>query len=262
MKEFFADGSPFLSHPLLTAERTRREIDFLVDSLPLAPAARVLDVGCGFGRHSIELARRGYRALGIDPAPAMIEAARAQAAEAGVDVKFQQAAGEDFADMEPFDAAICLFTTLGQVAADSLEDNRALLAAVARSLKAGGRFALELPQKLPALAALKPADRFGGQSATAGGGRALSDSAATNYTHVQRNYDPGADIVTEQFRLVTPSGAQTYRLRYRLFSQEDVTGLLTAAGLRIVNQYAGYTRAALTDASPLMLFICAHTTKW
>ena len=243
MKDFFADGSPFLNHPLLTAERTRGEIDFLVNSLALAPSARVLDVGCGFGRHSIELGRRGYRALGIDPAAAMIEAAKVQAAEAGVDVDFHQAAGEDFRHAEPFDAAICLFTTLGQVAADSLEDNRGLLAAVANSLKAGARFALELPQKQPALAVLKPSDRFG--------------NAAT-YTQVQRSYDAGTDIVTEQFHLVTPSGAQTYRLRYRLFSQEDVTGLLTAAGLRIVNKYAGYTCAELTDDSPFMLFILAR----
>ena len=243
MKDFFADGSPFLNHPLLTAERTRGEIDFLVNSLALAPAARVLDVGCGFGRHSIELGRRGYRALGIDPAAAMTEAAMAQAAEAGVDVAFQQAAGEDFCHAEPFDAAICLFTTLGQVAADSLEDNRGLLATVAGSLKANGRFALELPQKQPALAALKPADRFGNE---------------TSYTQVQRSYDAGTDIVTEQFHLVTPSGAQTYRLRYRLLSQEDVTGLLNAAGLRIVNKYAGYTCAELTDDSPFMLLICAR----
>ena len=243
MKDFFADGSPFLNHPLLTAERTRGEIDFLVNSLALAPAARVLDVGCAFGRHSIELGRRGYRALGLDPAAAMIEAAKAQAAEAGVDVAFQQAAGEDFCHAEPFDAAICLFTTLGQVAADSLKDNRGLLATVAGSLKANGRFALELPQKQPALAALKPADRFGNE---------------TSYTQVQRSYDAGTDIVTEQFHLVTPSGAQTYRLRYRLFSQEDVTGLLNAAGLRIVNNYAGYTCAELTDDSPFMLLICAR----
>jgi SAM-dependent methyltransferase len=243
LKDFFSDGSPFLSHPLLTAERTRREIDFLVDSLALAPVARVLDVGCGFGRHSIELGRRGYRALGIDPATAMIEAARAQAVEAGVDVAFRQIAGEDFADAQPFDAAISLLTTLGQVAANSLEDNRRLLTAVAKSLKADGLFALELPQKQPALAALKPADRFGNEA---------------TYTQVQRSYDAGTDIVTEQFRLVTPSGAQAYHLRYRLFSQEDVTCLLTAAGLRIVNKYAGYTCAELTDDSPFMLFICAR----
>ena len=243
MKDFFSDGSPFLRHPLLTAERTRQEIDFLVNLLALAPAATVLDLGCGFGRHSIELARRGYRALGIDPAAAMIENARKRSLEAGVDVAFQQVAAEDFTPAEPFDAAICLFTTLGQVAPASHQDNRGLLATVAKSLRTGGRFALELPQKQPTLAALKPSDRFGD---------------AVKYTHVQRSYQAQSGIVTEQFDLISPAGSQTYHLRYRLFSQRDVTGLLTAAGLRILNSYDGYTCADLTDDSPFMLFVCAR----
>ena len=106
MNDFFSDGSPFLRHPLLTAERTRQEIDFLVDALPLSPGARVLDVGCGFGRHSVELARRRYRVLGIDPAAAMIRAARDNAHEAGVTVDFQQVAAEGYFTAEPFDAAL------------------------------------------------------------------------------------------------------------------------------------------------------------
>src|SRR6476646_2231784 len=47
-------------------ERTRREVDFAVERLELAPGARVLDVGCGHGRHSLELARRGFGVVGVD----------------------------------------------------------------------------------------------------------------------------------------------------------------------------------------------------
>lgn len=242
MTDFFSDGSPFLRHPLLTAERTRHEIDFLVDALPLAPAARVLDVGCGFGRHSIELARRDYRVFGIDPAAAMIRAAQKNVQEAGVDVNFQQVAAEGYFPVEPFDAAICLFTTLGQVPPASNEDNRGLLTTIFNSLKGGGRFALELPQKQPALDALKPSDRFG------------SD---TGYAQVYRSYDAQTGIVTEQFNIISPEGSRTYNLRYRLFTRQEVTGLLTAAGLQLLKSFDGYTCAGLTDDSPVMLFICA-----
>ena len=112
---FFSTGSPFLSHPLLTSERSAAEVDFVLDHTKLTSDEIILDVGCGFGRHSIELAQRGYRSVGIDPSKAMIKAAQERAVNAGVQTKFIQVKGEDFSSAGKFDAAICLFTTLGQI---------------------------------------------------------------------------------------------------------------------------------------------------
>ncbi|VAW34300.1 hypothetical protein MNBD_CHLOROFLEXI01-407, partial [hydrothermal vent metagenome] len=85
---FFTEGSPFLNHPLLTAVRTAQEVDFIEDQFKLPTGAHILDVGCGFGRHSIELARRGFAVTGIDPAAAMIAAAQKRAAETAVSIDF------------------------------------------------------------------------------------------------------------------------------------------------------------------------------
>ena len=52
-----------------------------MSELALPAKARVLDVGCGFGRHSIELARRGYWVVGVDPSVAMIAAAQERVAK-------------------------------------------------------------------------------------------------------------------------------------------------------------------------------------
>lgn len=60
-----------------------------------------LDVGCGTGFLSLELAARGHRVTGIDLAPAMLEKARRKATEAGYDVRFQ----EGDAEQAPFPAA-------------------------------------------------------------------------------------------------------------------------------------------------------------
>ena len=73
---FFGRGSPYLDHPLLTTQRTKAEIDFLLSKISIPDAGFILDIGCGFGRHSIELAQRGYNLVGIDPSQAMIDAAR------------------------------------------------------------------------------------------------------------------------------------------------------------------------------------------
>jgi 2-polyprenyl-3-methyl-5-hydroxy-6-metoxy-1,4-benzoquinol methylase len=45
---------------------TKQEVDFLIDLMELPRQSQILDIGCGVGRHSLELARRGYRPLGID----------------------------------------------------------------------------------------------------------------------------------------------------------------------------------------------------
>lgn len=47
-------------------EDTTRQVDFLVKTLGLSGGERILDLACGFGRHSLELARRGFSVIGVD----------------------------------------------------------------------------------------------------------------------------------------------------------------------------------------------------
>ena len=139
MPNFFDLHSPYLAHPLLTPERTALEIDHLVRILGVGPGATVLDIGCGFGRHSIEMATRGIRAFGIDPSEAMIAAANERAAAAGVDAEFRQQNGESLAASSAFDGAIVMFTTLGQIN-DLGADNRTLLVRALEAVQPGVGF--------------------------------------------------------------------------------------------------------------------------
>lgn len=236
---FFRDNSPFLNHPLLTPERTKVEVDQLRVTLDLPPTARILDVGCGFGRHSIELARHGFRVVGLDPSKAMIAIARQNAAEAQVEVDFQCQAGQDFVAEAVFDAAICLFTTLGQISETS--DNSGLVARVYEALVPEGQFVVEVPQREATAAALKPSDRFGGDE---------------NYADVVRKFDPLDQTITESFTVVRAGQAEHFLLRYRLFSVTELTHLLQAAGFRQVAVYADYQKSPLTPDSSTMLAIC------
>lgn len=137
-------GSAYLRYSF--TKGTRQEVDFLMDALELAPGDRVLDVGCGPGRHSLELARRGVRVHGIDISDTFVGLARAAAVADGLtnatferlDARSLESTAEP---TEPVDAAICLCQgAFGLMRAPG--DDARILAGVARHVRAGGRLAL------------------------------------------------------------------------------------------------------------------------
>jgi cyclopropane fatty-acyl-phospholipid synthase-like methyltransferase len=190
---FFEHGSPYLHHPLLTPERTAEEIDFILSIMDLKPGDNILDIGCGAGRHSIELARRGFNVLGIDPSEAMVESAKERAAGIRNMPEFVQLRSENFHRVNEFEAAICLFTTLGQVI--DQEDNRQLLQNAAQSIRPGGYFILEVPQREWLESNLKTRERFG---------------EGEIFTEVERIYNEKIKLVSEIFTQVSPEGQRTY----------------------------------------------------
>ncbi|NJE04622.1 class I SAM-dependent methyltransferase [Thermococcus sp. M36] len=143
-EEFFDIEAPhYLSEPF--TKNTKEEIEFIVREFGLPTGARILDVGCGVGRHSIGLAKRGYRVTGIDISEGMLNEARKRAKEEGVAVEFIKANATKFKREGKFDAAICLcegaFSLLG-AGDDPIEHDLAILRNVYDSLKPGGKFLL------------------------------------------------------------------------------------------------------------------------
>ena len=124
-------------------KNTLPEVDFLIDACALAPGMRLLDIGCGPGRHALEMARRGFRVTGVDFTEKFVAYARHRAAEEGLETRaeFVLADARDFVRPAAYDAAVCLcegaFTLL---AAD--EDNVRVLRHIAASLRPGAPFLL------------------------------------------------------------------------------------------------------------------------
>lgn len=118
-------------------KRLPYEMPFIERTLREADARRVIDIACGTGMHAIELARRGYKVVGADPSAPMIERARENASDAGVEARFLVAGfgelAEKLALSGQFDAALCLGNSLPHaLGAGDLDDALADFAAVLR----------------------------------------------------------------------------------------------------------------------------------
>jgi len=117
---------------------TRQEIDFLADALSLRVGQRVLDVGCGPGRHAVELARRGIRVHGVDISEPFVELAMRDAPEGAT---FERLDARQMPFEREFDAAICLCQgAFGLMVDDG--DDAAVVAGIAKALVPGGVLAL------------------------------------------------------------------------------------------------------------------------
>lgn len=117
---------------------TTQEIDFLVHELELRPGQRVLDVGCGTGRHAYELARRGFEVHGVDISRRFVEVARTGAPDGAT---FERLDARMLPFVAQFDAVLCLCQGAFGMMTDEGDDGL-VVKGMARALRPGGRLAL------------------------------------------------------------------------------------------------------------------------
>lgn len=117
------------------------QVPQLLSLLALTPPARILDVGCGYGRHSVELARLGFDVTGVDISEVQLTRAKEKASAAEVSVDFRLGDARALEFEAEFDAAISMFLSFGFFETDA--EHVAMLRGIAQALRPGGRFLMD-----------------------------------------------------------------------------------------------------------------------
>ena len=221
----------------LTPERTAREVEGILEMLELEPGARVLDLACGWGRHSIELARAGFRVTGLDFSETLLARARKRAGAAGVEVEWTRGDMREPGRREEFDAVLSLYSSLGYFLSD--EEDLRVLRGAREALKPGGVLLLETMHRDHVLGDY--ADRDWWETA----------DGATVW--VEREFDAVEGISREwlRWRRGEDSGDKFHALRIRTATEWDA--LLRAAGLTPLEWYGDWELAPFIHTSEVLI---------
>ena len=120
------------------AQGTFGECDFIESEIAFDKQKRILDIGCGTGRHSIELTKRGYHMTGIDLSDSLLKRAREKAAEQNLVIDFQKHDARKLPFNQEFDAVIMLCEGAFPLM-ETDEMNFQILQNAANALKPGGK---------------------------------------------------------------------------------------------------------------------------
>ena len=215
-----------------TAERTGLEVNTLVTALNLRPDERILDLGCGWGRHLAELRRRGFTGLvGIDVQGAFLDPIE------GVMMLERDAVKLEF-DTE-FDAVYCAFNALFSTADAAPK----VFQAVSDALKSGGRFLLDIQNRECLAQAVNPSRSWWG------GGELpwlLEESRFDLLNGLQ---------TIEQKRIFTDGHTVKRTLTRYHYTLSELVKLADTAGLTVKAVYGGWQLEPYTTQSPRAMLV-------
>jgi SAM-dependent methyltransferase len=228
---FFGEDYLRMYVPMLPPEWTEREVDGILTLLALPVGSSILDVCCGYGRHSISLASRGYKMTGQDLSEVLLREAQTQAQVQGVQVRWVQSDMRNIPFENEFDAAINMFTAFGYL--ETEDEDQKVLQQVSKALKPGGLFLLEIVHREGLLR----------NYASEG----ITRSPDGLLVLEERRFDLLTSRNEVQVTLIHSDGHRSeYNYSLRIYSLTELAQMLAVAELQVKAFYGTWNRSPLT----------------
>jgi SAM-dependent methyltransferase len=231
------------AEPLWLNEQRRdgapAEIDALLVMLEVPPEVAVLDLCCGPGRHTIELARRGYRMTGLDMTRAYLETADQAATAEGFDIEFIEGDMRLFERPAAFDLIINLGRSFGYFS--DPEDDAGVVRSAYRSLRPGGAFVVETI----------------GKEALIRSFRARSWRERQGHFYLfELTPNPTWSWIVDRTIVFDADGGQTELLfSYRPYAASELVSLFEAAGFVDVQAYGDFVGTPYSFTSKQLVVV-------
>jgi len=230
----FAEWCPFPD-----ARSTSDDIDRIEAFVGIIPPLRVLDVGCGNGRHSIEMAKRGYRVVVIDVAKRFLAEAKQNLSDSGLDVEFRFQRASELQETEAFDFALAYWHTIGFMSNEEIQRH---FCAIYKALmpKASFLYVFQGPKLIP-----------GREGATSRNWKEQNGRFILTDKSINDGYRNENCIVID-----TNTGEVTeYREHQRAMGFDDVINYLECAGFKLIETYKDFERNPATQEE-FSIFLC------
>ena len=210
----------------------------LVDRVATLDGARVLDLACGPGRHAVRLVQRGADVLGLDLSLPLLTRARHG------NPPVRKLVRGDMRCLplcdETFDLVVNLFTSFGYFADDAEHD--LVMRSVATVLKPGGKLFMDYLNAAAVRSTLVPREE---------------QVIGTRRVTIERSLVDDGKYVVKEMHLVDED--ETFLERVRLFSADDLTTMMEAAGMRVVERFGNYAGDELTADTPRTILVAQRS---
>lgn len=221
-----------------TDEAAREEIDHIIQQLQLINGQHILDLCCGNGRHSRQLARQGFVVTAVDLSDVLLAEAR-RLTEDNLSVEYVQCDVRDIAYEQEFDAVLNLFTSFGYF--EEVDENQRVLERIKQALKPGGRFVVDFLNPSFVKRSLVP------YSERKQNGLIIKETRTIEEPFVRKWIEVEED---KQIR--------TYEERVRLFSEADMKHMMEKVGLHIEGVFGSFAFEPFSSDQSSRMIITGH----